>query len=182
MKPINTMLDDDQLARLRELTFVGAQFGSSALGSVLGGHAAGGEPRFREPGDAEGTDRWATGIVFEAEGDLAGLVAIVLRAADRDLAVSRLVGRTDAGDHVATSALRELGNIIASHTVSGMADRLEATIMLSVPKLVMADAGEALLSLITQRGAQVRIEADLLDPEGDLHALLVFAPDPVEKN
>jgi len=39
-----------------------------------------------------------------------------------------------------------------------------------------------LLSLITQRGAELRIEADLLDPDGDLHALLVFAPDPIEKD
>jgi len=182
MKSTSPPLDEAQVARFRALTSVGAQCGSLALGSVLGGAAASGEPRVRDPADVEGTERWATGIVFETEGDLTGLVAIVLRAADRDLAVSRMVGEADPGDHVVASALRELGNIIASHTVSAMADSLEATILPSVPTLVMDDAGEVLLSLITQRGAELRIEADLLDPDGDLHALLVFAPDPIEKD
>jgi len=87
MKSTSPPLDEAQVARFRALTSVGAQCGSLALGSVLGGAAASGEPRVRDPADVEGTERWATGIVFETEGDLTGLVAIVLRAADRDLAV-----------------------------------------------------------------------------------------------
>jgi len=181
MKPISTPLSDAQVARFRELTSVGARGGGRALGGVLGGDVVGGEPRIRRSHDAEGTEAWTTCIVFEAEGDLTGLVAIVLRAAERDLAMLSMVGRADPGDHVAASALRELGNIVASHTVSAMADCLEATIMLSVPTLVMDDAGEVLLSLLSQRGTELRIEADLLAQGGDVHALLVFAPDPREK-
>jgi hypothetical protein len=41
----------------------------------------------------------------------------------------------------------------------------------------MEDAGVVLRSLITQRGAGLRIEADLYEPDGALSALLVFAPD-----
>ena len=80
-------------------------------------------------------------------------------------------------EQIVESALRELGNIIASQTVSAIADSLGATIMLSVPTLVMQDAGVVLLSLITQRGAWIRIETDLYRPDEPLSALLVFAPD-----
>jgi len=181
MKSHTTSLSGAQADRFRELTSVGARGGGRALGGVLGGDVVGGEPRIRRSHDAEGTESWATGIVFEAEGDLTGLVAIVMRADERDLAMRSMVGRTDPSDQVAASALRELGNIVASHTVSAMADSLEATIMLSVPTLVMDGAGEVLLSLLSQRGTELRIEADLRARGGDVHALLVFAPDPHEK-
>jgi len=41
----------------------------------------------------------------------------------------------------------------------------------------MQDAGVALLSLITQRGAWIRIETDLYRPQGALSTQLVIAPD-----
>jgi chemotaxis protein CheY-P-specific phosphatase CheC len=104
-------------------------------------------------------------------------VAIVLPAPDRDLAVQLMVGYADPHDELVESALRELGNIIASHTVSAIADSLDATILLSVPTLVMEDAGAVLRSLISQRGAEIRVETDLYRPDGALGALLVFAPD-----
>ena len=57
-----------------------------------------------------------------------------------------------------------------------------ATIMLSVPTLVMQDAGVVLLSLITQRGAWIRIETDLYRPDASLSVQLVFAPDWTKPN
>jgi len=45
------------------------------------------------------------------------------------------------------SALRELGNIVASHTMSAIADRLGGRILLSVPLLVMEDADTAFASM-----------------------------------
>ena len=82
-------------------------------------------------------DVWCTGILFEAQGDLSGLVAIVLPRSERDLATELMVGQADPERRLMESALRELGNIIASQTVSAMADSLGATILLSVPTLVL---------------------------------------------
>jgi chemotaxis protein CheY-P-specific phosphatase CheC len=96
---------------------------------------------------------------------------------DRDRAVEMMVGEADPHDRIVESALRELGNIIASQTVSAIADSLGATIMLSVPTLVMQGADVVLLSLITQRGSWIRIETDLYRPQGALSTQLVFAPD-----
>ena len=166
-----------EIDRLCALASVGANLASRAFGQLLGGTVAHREPRVRGPVDPADPDRWCTGIVFEAEGDLTGLVAIVMPEPDRDLAVQMMVGEADPHDRIVESALRELGNIIASQTVSAIADSLGATIMLSVPTLVMQGADVVLLSLISERGAWIRIETDLYRPHDALSTQLVFAPD-----
>jgi chemotaxis protein CheC len=170
-------LSQAEVDRLCTLASVGASLASRAFGQLLGATVAHRAPRVCAPADPADPDRWCTGIVFEAEGDLTGLVAIVMPELDRDRAVERMVGEADPQDGMVESALRELGNIVASQTVSAIADSLGATIMLSVPTLVMRDADIVLLSLITQRGAWIRIETDLYRPHGALSTQLVFAPD-----
>jgi chemotaxis protein CheC len=170
-------LSKAEIDRLCALASVGADLASTALSQLLGGTVVHQVPRICGPADPAEPVRWRTGIVFEADGDLTGLVAIVMPEVDRDLAVEMMAGEVDSHDPIVESALRELGNIIASQTVSAMADSLGATIMLSIPTLVMEDADVVLLSLITQRGAWIRIETDLHRPDGTLSALLVFAPD-----
>ena len=170
-------LSQSEIDRLCSLASVGAAQASTAFGRLLGGDVVNHAPRVCGPADPPEPDRWCTGIVFETDGGLTGLVAIVMPELDRDLAVEMMVGDVDPHDQIVESALRELGNIIASQTVSAIADSLGATIMLSVPTLVMQDADVVLLSLITQRGAWIRIETDLYRPDGALSALLVIAPD-----
>jgi chemotaxis protein CheC len=178
MTAFDPPLPRDEIERLCELASVGASLASSAFARLLGGSVDHRAPRVCGPADPTESERWCTGIFFEAEGDLTGLVAIVLPESERDLAVELMVGQVDPGGALAESALRELGNIIASQTVSAIADSLGATILLSVPTLVMRDAGVVLRSLISQRGAGARIETDLCGPDGAVSALLVFAPDP----
>jgi chemotaxis protein CheC len=170
-------LSQSEIDRLCALASVGAGLASTAFGRLLGGTVANRVPRVCGPADPPDSNRWCTGIVFEADGDLTGLVAIVMPGPDRDLAVEMMVGQSDPNDQIVESALRELGNIIASQTVSAIADSLGATIMLSVPTLVMQDAESVLLSLITQRGSWIRIETDLYRPDNQLSVQLVFAPD-----
>jgi chemotaxis protein CheC len=170
-------LPQAEIERLCELASVGASLASRAFGRLLGGTVDFRAPRVCGPNDPTESERWCTGILFESRGDLTGLVAIVLPASDRDLAVELMVGQADPGSGLAESALRELGNIIASQTVSAIADSLDATILLSVPTLVMRDAGVVLSSLISQRGTGARIETDLCRPDGAVSALLVLAPD-----
>jgi chemotaxis protein CheY-P-specific phosphatase CheC len=177
MTRINPPRSQAEIDQLCTLASIGAGFASTAFSLLLGGTVLNRAPRVCGPGDPTESDRWCTGIVFEAEGDMTGLVAIVLPAPDRDLAVQLMVGYADPHDELVESALRELGNIIASHTVSAIADSLDATILLSVPTLVMEDAGAVLTSLIDQRGAEIRVETDLYRPDGALGALLVFVPD-----
>jgi chemotaxis protein CheY-P-specific phosphatase CheC len=177
MKSSSPPLAQAEIDRLCALASVGAGPASTAFSRLLGGTVLNRAPRVCGPADPAESERWCTGILFEAEGYMTGLVAIVMPRSDRDRAVELMVGKADPHSGIVESALRELGNIIASQTVSAIADSLDATILLSVPTLVMEDAGVVLRSLISQRGAQLRVETDLYRPDGELGALLVFAPD-----
>jgi len=176
----NDRLSRDEIDRLCELASVGAGMAAMALGQILGRTVYNRAPGVHGADDPADAPAWCTGIVFEAEGDLTGLVALVLPAEERDRTVEQMVGQADPGRELAESALRELGNIIASHTVSAIADSLDATILLSVPTLAMQDAGIVLRSLISQSGAVVRIETELCGPDGAVNAILVLAPDPAK--
>lgn len=171
-------LPQEELARLCELATLGASLASTALGELVALPIHHHAPRVCRPTDPTPADRWSTGIVFEAEGDLSGVVAIILPEDRCNITVERMLGRRDAPVELVESALRELGNIIASHTVSAMADALGATILLSVPTLAIRDAGVVLGALIAERSAPVRIETDLLGPDGGIEALLVIVPEP----
>ena len=81
---------------------------------------------------------------------------------------------------VSQSALREFGNILASHVVSPMADALGVAILPSIPVLAMEDALEVLGSLIglRQKGRPaLRIETEISDRRKEFQSLLVFVPD-----
>jgi chemotaxis protein CheC len=167
-----------QIDRLCQLAAVGAVSAASAMGRLLDADVAPGAARVLGPGDAAGCYGEFTTIGFAANGVVGGLVAVALHQRVVDAAVEQMVGGAPPGDEMAESALCEFGNIIASQTVSAIADSLGATIMLSVPELVMSEAGEDLGRRIHRRGASLHIETQLVDPSGALLALLVIAPDP----
>jgi chemotaxis protein CheC len=173
-------LPQEDLDRLCELATLGASLASVALGKLVDLKVYSGTTRVCRPTDPIGTDCWSTGILFEAEGDLTGVVAIVLPEDRCEFATERMLGREDAPMELVESALREFGNIIASHTVSAMADALDATILISIPTLAIRRAGAMLGALIAERSAPVRIETDLLGPGGEIEALLVFVPEPLK--
>jgi chemotaxis protein CheY-P-specific phosphatase CheC len=83
---------------------------------------------------------------------------------------------------MAHSALREVGNIVASHAVSSVADHIGDTITISVPILVGEAVDDAFGSLLFERragSAGIASEIDLCEPAGARRALLVVAPDAV---
>jgi chemotaxis protein CheY-P-specific phosphatase CheC len=123
-----------------------------------------------------------TGIFFEIEGGLGGIVAILFSPSSRDQLVEHLTGMPTGDAPLATSqsALREFGNILASHVVSPMADALGVAILPSIPVLAMDDGLEVLGSLIglRQQGRpSLRIETEISDRFRDFQSLLVFVPD-----
>jgi chemotaxis protein CheC len=174
------LLPQEDLDRLCDLATLGASLASAALGALVELPVQPGITRVCSPTDPIRADRWSTGILFEAEGDLTGVVAIVLPQDRCEFASERMLGRDDAPTQVVESALCEFGNIIASHTVSAMADALDATILISIPTLAIRCAGAMLGALIAERSAAVRIETNLLGPDGEIEALLVFVPEPLK--
>ena len=168
---------DEERESLYELARVGADCAARALSSILGHEIAACAPSLRQVDRDRAPGRWGTGVVFEADGELSGLVAILLPTVSREVLGALLLGKDSPRDHEAAtrSALRELGNIVASHTISAIADRLGGRILLSVPELVMEHADRAFADRLVESGITRWVETELADPAGDLQALLVFA-------
>jgi chemotaxis protein CheY-P-specific phosphatase CheC len=170
--------------RLRGLVDAGASGAAAALAELVGRSvfhrtAAG-------PGGAAAAAarRRSTGVFFEVEGHLRGLVALLLAPASCDTILGNLLrcgAGGDLGRQSSASALCEVGNIVASQTMSAVADTLGARILLSVPKLIGEDADVALARWVAERrrrGALLRLESALVDCDEAFEALLVFVLDP----
>ncbi len=171
---------DQERERLYELTSIGASHASMAFTLLLHRAIASSAPVFRDADEYCVDDSWSTGVIFQADGELSGLVAILLPAASRDIIAERLIcGDNPVNCHSAVeSALRELGNIVASQTMSAIADRLGGRILLSVPLLVLEGADTAFASMLHDRGAERCVECELTDSARDIQVRLVFAPEP----
>ena len=165
---------------LREVAGIGASSAAQALALFLGRPILPRHPTTRDARNWRVPDDWETCIVVEAQGDLTGLVALLIPAGTRDTIVRRLVGDAFVSSHdeIAVSALRELGNILASQTVSAIADALDGRILLSVPDLLTDADAPALGERVAARLPRICIETELHDADGVVYALLVLIPDP----
>lgn len=125
-------------------------------------------------------DPAATGVFFELEGCLDALVGIVFPGDTSEQLVRRVVGLEDGPlePPVFESALMEVGNILASHVASAIADRLAARLLPSIPSLAMADADTAFEAFLEGRiGPEVmRVESRLSAGSGGLGGRLVLVP------
>jgi chemotaxis protein CheC len=186
-------LGGPQLDRVRELTSIGAGHAANAFATLVGRQFRMRVPTIRMlRAEAAGStlaattrddeERGMSGIFFEVEGGLGGVLALLFPNASRDRILETLTGRpaSEVDPEMAASALREVGNILISHVVNAMADTLGARILPSVPVLAMDDAFSALASLVALRmdaDAVLRVETEISDPEGRFRGVLVFVPD-----
>jgi len=193
MTEIGEQIREVDVDRVRELTSIGAGHAATAFARLVGRTCQMRVPTVRllraESAAAafvararSDERRGMTGIFFEIEGGLGGIVAILFSPSSRVQLVEHLTGEspTRASSASAESALREFGNILASHVVSPMADALGVAILPSIPVLAMEDALEVLGSLIGLRQGgrpALRIETEISDHRSDFQSLLVFVPD-----
>jgi chemotaxis protein CheY-P-specific phosphatase CheC len=166
--------------RIRRLAYVGAGRAASALASFLGRDLLAREPRLCAASGAATAGRGETGVIFEVEGAVQGLMALLLPGAGCRWMIEALCPGTDPGSDLARSAVREAGNIVASHAVSAMADHLGGRVTLSVPTLVDEHADRVFGRMLDERRALrdgVATQTELCELLGERRALLLFAPD-----
>ena len=189
-----------EIDRLAELANVGAGHAAGAFAQLVGRTIRTGVPVVIEGGEpaAVGKPRelpepavstevgaaavgdWWTGVFFEFEGCLDAIVGILFPGPSSERLVRRIVG-VESGDlapALIESALMEVGNILASHVASAIADTLRERLLPSIPSLAMEDAEGALSRWIEERvgpGA-LRIECELHDDELELSGRLVLVP------
>jgi chemotaxis protein CheC len=176
-----------ELDQLRELTSVGAGHAATAFAQLTGRTIEMHPPELRiDPIGPESTiEGWTSGVLFEFEGCLDALVAILFRAPVRDDVVRQILGEPE-GELTRESieaVIMELGNILVSRVASAIADTLGARLLPSIPVLALEAAAQELRRLCELRGsdATVRVECEFFDRVGELGGLLVLIPDPIEK-
>jgi len=176
-----------EIDRFAELAKVGAGQAASAFAQLVGRSirtdvpvVVQGESLNTSTSSEEDESRWSTGVFFEFDGCLDALVGILFPGAASEALVRRIVG-IESGElapPVIESALMEVGNILASHVASAIADNLGQRLLPSIPTLAMENAEEALRSFIENalgRDAP-RIESAFFDEVGELRGRLVLVP------
>ena len=172
-------IDEAEVDRLRELAHIGASWAASAFARLAGRTILTRVPLIHGPERLRKRGDWTTGIFCDVSGGLSGVVAIFLPAPTRDAVVAMLCGEVSPPQEIFASALSEFGNILASQTVSAIADTLGAKIHPGVPDLVLRDAETALQARMSPRHrppAPLYIESELFDRQGEFRALHVLLP------
>jgi chemotaxis protein CheY-P-specific phosphatase CheC len=94
--------------------------------------------------------------------------------------LAALLGDAAGIEPQAESALREVGNIVASHALSAMGELLGTSVLPSTPQLELEGAPRELARLVAARSGDrpaLRIEIELSDRAREMRALLVYVPD-----
>ncbi len=169
------------LDKLGELTNIGAGHAATACSNLTGRTIWMGVPRVRKVEPPSPTHEWTTGVIFELEGYLSAILGILFQAGASEDLVRRVVGM-DEGElapHVIESALMEVGNILASHVASAIADAVGQRLLPAIPTLAMNHAEGEMAALLEHRSARhdVRIECELLDDAGKHVGLVVLLPE-----
>jgi len=171
----------EELDRLCELANVGAGHAATALARLVGRPIRMSVPRLRMGTTATGEtplaadDAW---IFFDVQGAMGGALVLRLPCSVRQLLVEELVGGDASASH-AESALREVGNILASHALSAVADFVGTRVLPSLPSLVFDATGPALAAWRSRAAGRVCIETHLVDDAGLPHVDLVWIPSEV---
>lgn len=177
-----TYLDPSALAaagRFSKLVWIGARRGAAAFASLLGREMRAGQPRPRAAAGAGARGLAETAVIFEMQDGVQGLIALLLPGDVCESVLSALCPGTAASSTAGESALREVGNIVASQAVSAVADHLGGRVTLSVPILVRQGGGVTFDELLAERRegrAGLVTEIELCE-SGERRGLLLFAPD-----
>lgn len=166
--------------RIRRLAYVAAGRAAESFACFVGRDLRAREPRLCAASGAATAGRGETGVIFEVEGAVSGLMALLLPLRDRDWLVEALLPGHDVGSELARSAVQEAGNIVASHAVSAIADHLGGRVTLSVPTLVEGGADRVFGRMLDERRALrdgVATQTEVCEATGERRALLLFAPD-----
>lgn len=180
-------LNDEELDQLRELTSVGAGHAASAFSQLTGRTIEMRPPQLHRDvhwPESAGDD-WSSGVLFEFEGCLAAVVAILFREPVRDVVVRQMLGQpSDPLSRESIEAvIMELGNILVSRVASAIADTMGERLLPTIPVLAFEDATAQLGSLCASRGIDpsARVECEFSDRLGELGGLLVLIPDCLPK-
>lgn len=179
-------LSKSELERIAGLTHAGAVRAAAAFAQLVGVPVEAEQPTVlagaedRGEGGAAVDDAGSIGVFFEFDGCLDALVGILFPAGGGDRLVRSIVGieRGPLDSAIVESALMEVGNILASHVASGIADAMSSRLLPSIPALAEERADMAFSEWIeaTLGVDAIRIESVLVADPGAMVGRLVVVP------
>lgn len=144
-------LDERQLDALREISNIGMGHAATALSQLTGKTISLNVPRVMlvdTAGMAEylgGAERMVVGIYLRMLGNAQGSILMVFPRENAGKILEKLLpGKTAGGDaltELELSALKEVGNILASAYLNALGEMLHMTLIPSVPVLSIDTAG-----------------------------------------
>lgn len=143
-------LTEEHLDALREISNIGMGHAATALSQMVGQtiHLHVPEVTLTDIADVPdllgGPEKEVVGISLQVRGDAKGNILLVFPIESSRQLVARLLGR-EAGeetfDEIGVSAIKEVGNILASSYLDAMGSLLKLTLLPSIPLLASDMAG-----------------------------------------
>ena len=155
------VLSSAQLDTLKEVSNVGMGHAATALSRMLNARVRLRVPRIAMvdigaiPVLVGGAEAEVAGISLAINGPARGTLLLVFPAASARSLLTRLVGDRDPAaplDEMGASALKEIGNILASAYLSALGELLGMPLMPSVPLLAWDMAGAVLDQALIELG------------------------------
>ena len=168
---MTSSFSDMQLDALRELANIASGTAATALSQMLGREVGLSVPRalalpLADAVDACGpADATVSGVVIPLEGDIAGLVLLLIPI-EHSEKLCRLLG-VEPGSEVGDSALCEIGNILGTSYLNGLAAMTGMYLGPCPPHLTTDMLGAIVASLLAQTVGHSD-DALVLDSELDL--------------
>ncbi|HHY77109.1 MAG TPA: chemotaxis protein CheC [Clostridiales bacterium] len=183
-------LNSEQIDVLKEIGNIGAGNAITALSKMVSKRIDMRVPvvniaEFKEVAEiAGGPETLVSGIYFNVSGDINGCIMFLIDSKSSRTLVNWLMGKKDTNvdfDEIEISALKEVGNILASSYISSISTLTGLKITVSVPFIAIDMAG-AIMSvpviLFGQVGDHVLlIETDFLEGTNHVKGNFFLIPD-----
>jgi chemotaxis protein CheC len=179
---------------LKEISNIGMGHAATALSRLLGKTVMLHVPRVSVTEFAQvpellgGAEQLVAGVTLRVSGDVGGSILLILPSGCAAQLLESLLGprqTLDVLDDLAVSALKEVGNILASAYLSTLGDMLGLSLLPSVPALACDMAGAVVDSLLIDLGRSgdmaLMIETEfhsLADADSVIKGHFFLLPDP----
>jgi chemotaxis protein CheC len=172
-------LDNERLHALQEMSMVGMDHAAIALSQLMKREIRLKVPRVLTMDVARlseflgGGQQMVIGVYLQILGDARGNIMMIFTREDAikmlGLLLSRDKGRGTLMTELEVSALKEVGNILASAYLNALGDRFKMTLIPSVPLLTMDMAGAVVDYVLNElgEGGEVSVLIDTEFSEGD---------------
>lgn len=185
-------LTEEHLDALREVSNIGVAHAATALSQLIGRSISLTVPKVlltdisKVPEFFGGAEKIVVGIYLQMLGDARGNILIVLPRDSALKLLSRLLPRDKSEGALLTelemSALKEVGNILASAYLNALGTLMGKTLIPSVPVLSFDMAGAvidyALIELGKVGDLALMVETDFFGEEEKINGQFFLLPDP----